>query len=387
MLTPVILSGGAGTRLWPLSRELYPKQLLPLTGTRTMLQETALRLEGLPASAAPVVVCNESAPLPRGRAAARSWRSSRAPSCSSPSGAIPRRRSRSPRSRAQGRQRRRSGPGAAGAAGRSRDPRRSPRSSAPCVRRCAAAAAGQLVTFGIVPDRARDRLRLHPARRRRRGRSMRIARFVEKPDAARAAEFLASGDYYWNSGMFMFRARALSRASCARHAPDDRARPASTRSPPRRAISISRASHAEAFAACPRDSIDYAVMEKTARRGGRAARRRLERRRLLGGAARCLTDGDAHGNVIARRRARRGFGAAATCYSDEPPGRGRRPQGSRRRRDQGCGAGGAARPGPGREEARRAAEGARAATSTRCIARCSGPGAATTASTAASASR
>src|SRR5215472_7267217 len=59
MLTPVILSGGAGTRLWPLSRELYPKQLLPLVGDRTMLQQTVLRLEGLGASS-PVVVCNEA---------------------------------------------------------------------------------------------------------------------------------------------------------------------------------------------------------------------------------------------------------------------------------------------------------------------------------------
>jgi mannose-1-phosphate guanylyltransferase/mannose-6-phosphate isomerase len=59
MITPVILSGGAGTRLWPLSRELYPKQLLPLTGARTMLQQTVLRLQGLTAGA-PVVVCNEA---------------------------------------------------------------------------------------------------------------------------------------------------------------------------------------------------------------------------------------------------------------------------------------------------------------------------------------
>ncbi|MBV9911586.1 MAG: NTP transferase domain-containing protein, partial [Sinobacteraceae bacterium] len=59
MFTPVILSGGAGTRLWPLSRELYPKQLLALTGERTMLQQTVLRLAGLPASG-PVVVCNEA---------------------------------------------------------------------------------------------------------------------------------------------------------------------------------------------------------------------------------------------------------------------------------------------------------------------------------------
>jgi len=60
MLIPVILSGGSGTRLWPLSRELYPKQLLPLVGDRTMLQETAARVAGIPGVAAPIVVCNES---------------------------------------------------------------------------------------------------------------------------------------------------------------------------------------------------------------------------------------------------------------------------------------------------------------------------------------
>jgi len=60
MIVPVILSGGAGTRLWPLSRELYPKQLLPLLGERTMLQETLLRLDGLADLAAPLVVCNDA---------------------------------------------------------------------------------------------------------------------------------------------------------------------------------------------------------------------------------------------------------------------------------------------------------------------------------------
>ena len=59
-IVPVILSGGAGTRLWPLSRELYPKQLLPLVGERTMLQETVLRLEGLADLGAPLVVCNDA---------------------------------------------------------------------------------------------------------------------------------------------------------------------------------------------------------------------------------------------------------------------------------------------------------------------------------------
>src|SRR5687768_14259805 len=60
MLIPVILSGGSGTRLWPLSRELYPKQLLPLVGKGTMLQETLARLAGVPDVAPPIVVCNES---------------------------------------------------------------------------------------------------------------------------------------------------------------------------------------------------------------------------------------------------------------------------------------------------------------------------------------
>src|SRR6516165_10744909 len=60
MLIPVILSGGSGTRLWPLSRELYPKQLLPLVSKGTMLQETLARTVGMAQVEAPVVVCNES---------------------------------------------------------------------------------------------------------------------------------------------------------------------------------------------------------------------------------------------------------------------------------------------------------------------------------------
>src|SRR5688500_17335426 len=59
-LVPVILSGGAGTRLWPLSRELLPKQLLALTGERTMIQDTAARLAGFPDATTPLIVCNEA---------------------------------------------------------------------------------------------------------------------------------------------------------------------------------------------------------------------------------------------------------------------------------------------------------------------------------------
>ena len=60
MLIPVILSGGSGTRLWPLSRELYPKQLMPLVAERSMLQETVARTDGLSGIAPPIVVCNEN---------------------------------------------------------------------------------------------------------------------------------------------------------------------------------------------------------------------------------------------------------------------------------------------------------------------------------------
>ena len=60
MLIPIVLSGGAGSRLWPLSRELYPKQLLPLVTERSMLQETLLRVRGIEDVAAPLIVCNEA---------------------------------------------------------------------------------------------------------------------------------------------------------------------------------------------------------------------------------------------------------------------------------------------------------------------------------------
>lgn len=59
MIIPVILAGGSGTRLWPLSRKHYPKQLLKLFGDKTMLQQTLMRLEGVPDLAPPIVVCNE----------------------------------------------------------------------------------------------------------------------------------------------------------------------------------------------------------------------------------------------------------------------------------------------------------------------------------------
>ena len=260
MLIPVILSGGAGTRLWPLSRELYPKQLLPLTGTHTMLQETVLRLAGLEASA-PLVVCNEAhrflvaeqlrqlsvAPLatilePVGR--------NTAPAIALAAHAALK----------------------AGAAGDAADPvllvlpadhviRDAPAFRQAVQAAFAAAQAGQLATFGIVA-RSPETGYGYIQRGQASGAAFRIARFVEKPDAAVAGGFVKSGDYYWNSGMFMFRARRYLQ-ELARFAPDmaricEAAFRAATADLDFRRIS------AKTFEACPADSIDYAVMEKTA---------------------------------------------------------------------------------------------------------------------------
>jgi len=274
MLTPVILSGGAGTRLWPLSRELYPKQLLPLIGERTMLQQTVLRLEGLGA-ASPVVVCNEAhrflvaeqlrqlsvepqavvlEPMGRNTAPAIALAAHAALE------AVKR--------------------GNAGAGGDANgDPvllvlpadhviRDVPVFQKTVRIALGAAEAGQLATFGIVPTTPETGYgyiqRGEPAAGGGgggRGGVHRIARFVEKPSAERAREFLASGEYYWNSGMFMFGARRYLE-ELARFAPQiAKACEAAFRSA-KGDLDFTRVD-AKAFAACPSDSIDYAVMEKT----------------------------------------------------------------------------------------------------------------------------
>src|SRR5437016_7262254 len=260
MFPPVILRGRSGPRLWPLSRELYPKQLLALTGTHTMLQETLLRLEGLPASP-PVVVCNEAhrflvaeqlrqVKLIPSATILEPFGRNTAPAIALAAHAALARRD-----------------GAAGAP----DPvllvlpadhvmRDVPAFQHAVRTALDAAESGQLVTFGIVarsPETAYGYIhRGAPS-----GAAFRIARFVEKPDERRAREFVKRGDYYWNSGMCIFRARryleelepcsqdmARVCASAFRTATAD--------------LDFTRIDKA-AFEPCPADSIDYAVMEKT----------------------------------------------------------------------------------------------------------------------------
>ena len=258
MLVPVILSGGAGTRLWPLSRELYPKQLLPLMGEHTMLQDTARRLEGLNA-AAPVVVCNDAHRFLVAEQLRQINITPRAivlePFGRNTAPAIALAALAALKSAAQG-----------------EDPvllvlpadhviRDVAAFQAAAVTGMASAQEGKLVTFGIVP-RTPETGYGYIRRGESLGNVQRIAQFVEKPNLTRAQAFVASGDHYWNSGMFVFGARryleelgkfAPAIATACHEAFDaSKADLDFTRIDPQR------------FESCPSDSIDYAVMEKTA---------------------------------------------------------------------------------------------------------------------------
>ncbi len=254
LLVPVILCGGSGTRLWPLSRSGHPKQFLALDGERSLLQETWLRVAGLAGVAAPLVVTNEAHRFmvaeqlrqidcrphaimlePVGRNTAPAIAVAALQACED------------------------------GA-----DPVLLVLPSDHVVADVAAfhdavrqglgtAAAGALVTFGIVPDGPETG---YGYIRMEAGDGVRpVMAFVEKPDADTARAYVADGTYVWNSGMFLLRAsRYLEEL--------DRYRPDILQACRR---AVADATHdvdflrldRTAFEACPSDSIDYAVMEKT----------------------------------------------------------------------------------------------------------------------------
>ncbi|MBV9548406.1 MAG: mannose-1-phosphate guanylyltransferase/mannose-6-phosphate isomerase [Alphaproteobacteria bacterium] len=255
LITPVVLSGGSGTRLWPLSRRSRPKQLLPLAGPNTMIQETLSRAIG-PGFTAPIVICGEQhrflvaeqlrgfgitgakiilEPLGRNTAPAATIAALHVaasdPECLlllMPSDQVVKDR----------------------AAFR-----------AAVAVAAKAACQDYMVTFGITPTapetgygyvKGGEQLGALPG-------AFAVERFVEKPDRPTAESYLAAGDYYWNSGMFLFSAAAFL-------AEMERLEPRMLEHC-RHALAAAEADAdflrlpPTLFAACPSQSIDYAVME------------------------------------------------------------------------------------------------------------------------------
>ncbi len=255
-LCPVILAGGSGTRLWPLSRKHYAKQYLALDGETTMLQATVNRTSGLPC-AAPIVICNEETRF----LAAEQMRQigqDDAVILLEPAG-------------------RNTAPAIALAALEASTADADPlllvmpadhkiadtaAFEAAIKKAMPLAAAGQLVTFGITPGKPETGygyIRAGDAVAD--GAAYAVDRFVEKPDRATAEGYLADGGYYWNSGIFLFQASRYLDALAA-FRPDILAACKAAyagRQPDLDFLRIDK----EAFLACPDDSIDYAVMEKT----------------------------------------------------------------------------------------------------------------------------
>lgn len=254
-LQPVLLSGGSGTRLWPLSREAYPKQFLALAGEHTMLQDTWLRVAPL-ASRAPIVVANEEHRFLAGEQL-RLVGMAEAAIMLEPVG-----RNTAPAIAAAALQ--------AGEGGD--DPLllvlpsdhvvRDAEAFRAAVRTAMPAAeAGALVTFGIVPEAPETGFGYIQAEA---GDGVRqVRRFVEKPDAATAQQYLDAGGYYWNSGMFLFRASRYLE-ELGRFRPDILAAVRKAFAGASRDGDFVRLEK-DAFAASPSDSIDYAVFENTGR--------------------------------------------------------------------------------------------------------------------------
>lgn len=253
-MIPVILSGGSGTRLWPLSRGQYPKQFLALVSGKTMIQETMLRLNGVPDLQAPIAVCNEDH---RFMMAEQLWEIGAKPSAIilEPVG----------------------------------------KNTAPAVAMAALSAPSEddvllilpadhviadtlafhkavlqakelaqqdlLVTFGIVATAPETGYGYIKASGMAVGDGFRVEAFVEKPDADTAQRYIDSGDYFWNSGMFAFKAGCFLREL-------EKFNPQML-NVCRQALEAAKIDldftrlDKETFLTCPSDSIDYAVMEKT----------------------------------------------------------------------------------------------------------------------------
>lgn len=255
-LLPIVMAGGSGTRLWPLSRELHPKQFLTLPGQDlSMLQMTLARVEGL-SDMRPLVISNESHRF----LVAEQLRQV---------GKLEHNILLEPVGR-------NTAPAIALAALHAQRDGNDPLmlvlaadhmiGDVPAFHAAVQAAlplanAGLLVTFGIVPSIPETGYGYIHRGKPLSKHAFEVASFVEKPDLATAEKYLTTGEYYWNSGMFLFRASVYLRELAA-YRPDILAaceKSIASSQPDLDFIRIDK----DAFTACPSDSIDYAVMEKT----------------------------------------------------------------------------------------------------------------------------
>lgn len=258
MIVPVILAGGTGSRLWPLSRSAYPKQLLSLVGGNSMLQETLLRAQSIPNSVPPVVICNQDHRF-LVEEQLRNIGVNNACIILEPMG-------------------RNTAPAVAIASlfltdYYKNDPLiivlpadhviKDTASFVHAVNNAEESArAGKLVTFGIKPTQPETGYGyIKIAASFNDNKSYNVLEFVEKPNVELAKKYLESMQYYWNSGMFIFQSSTFIN-ELKHHAIDVlessvRAVKAITKD-----LSFFRL-HSETFGECPNISIDYAVMEKT----------------------------------------------------------------------------------------------------------------------------
>lgn len=253
-INPVILSGGSGTRLWPLSREHYPKQLLCLIGDQTLLQQTVSRLDGLENVAAPLLVCNEEH---RFLIAEQLRQLDKTPAdiILEPVG-----RNTAPALTLAALALLKDAPDDALMLVMPADHvvQDVKQFHAAVQEGVALAERGNLVTFGIVPtapETGYGYIKVGPANH--------VAAFVEKPDADTAEQYVVSGDYLWNSGMFMMRASVwLEELNRFHPAMLEACKAAYEQG--KRDSDFYRV-NAQAFGSCQANSIDYAVMEETDR--------------------------------------------------------------------------------------------------------------------------
>lgn len=256
MILPVIMAGGSGSRLWPLSRQQFPKQFLTLLGDDSMLQTTAQRLKGIKHLPA-LVICNEEHRF----SVAEQFRANAIKT----SGIIlePIGRNTAPAIALAAMQALKSG----------NDPLLLVLAADHVIKDEAAfcasveqavpfALADKLVTFGIVPtapETGYGYIKRGDVQDTVTG--FTVSHFIEKPNLATAQDYLASGEYYWNSGMFLFKASTYL-AELKTYRPDMFSACELAMAATQVDLDFIRVNKA-AFEACPDDSVDYAVMEKT----------------------------------------------------------------------------------------------------------------------------